>query len=153
MKRRKSFGGAATVLRRISLERLTLGGTPPMSPEVERRNHARYELPSMYTTVCVVDADGAERCGGHAYDISQGGMRFELDDALEPGSTVQIRIDLPGGNDRTVLADVNILWVEEEDVELEGPVRMAGSFAGFSNEEDATRLKKMLRRGRYHLAA
>ena len=121
-----------------------------MSPEVDRRNHTRYALPSMYSTVTVLNDDGSFKCGGHAYDISEGGMRFELLDALEPGSTVDVRIDLPGGGERAVTATCNILWVEEEDLELPGPVRMACSFAHIENP---SKLAALLKRGRYHMAA
>lgn len=121
-----------------------------MSPQVDRRNHTRYALPSMYTTVTVLNGDGSIRCVGHAYDISEGGMRFELLDALEPGSTGELRIDLPGGSDRAVTATCNILWVEEEDLELPGPVRMACSFASV---DEPAKLAALLRRGRYHMAA
>lgn len=121
-----------------------------MSPEVDRRTHARYALPSMYTTVSVVDDTGKVIREGHVYDISQGGMRFELDDALEPGSSVTVRIDLPGQRTDHVNATCNILWVEEEDLELPGPVRMACCFASL---EDERALAGMLGRGRYHLAA
>ena len=121
-----------------------------MSPEVDRRTHTRYALPSMYTTVSVVDENGTVIREGHVYDISEGGMRFELDDALEPGSTVIVRIDLPGHNTEHVNATCNILWVEEEDLELPGPVRMACCFASV---EDEHKLAGMLTSGRYHLAA
>lgn len=121
-----------------------------MSPEADRRTHARYELPSMYTTVTVVNADGELQGGGHAYDLSEGGMRFELLDALEPGSTVNLRLDLPGSGQQCVLARCNILWIEEEDLEHPGPVRMACSFVSV---DDESKLAALLGRGRYHLAA
>ena len=121
-----------------------------MSPQVDRRSHTRYALPSMYSTVTVLDEDGSPRCSGHAYDISEGGMRFELLDALEPGSTVELRIDLPGGGENSVAARCNILWVEDEDLEHPGPVRMACSFARIDGKH---RLASILSRGRYHMAA
>jgi len=108
----------------------------------------------MYTTVRILDDNGETLCEGHAYDISEGGMRFELDDAMKPGSCVTICIDLPGDTSgKHVLATCNILWVEEEDLEQPGPVRMACSFTGFTGKGDAERLAKLLVRGRYHLAA
>lgn len=121
-----------------------------MSPEVDRRTFTRYALPSMYTTVSVVDDAGNTIREGHVYDISQGGMRFELDEPIEPGSSVTVRIDLPGHATDHVNATCNILWVEEEDLELPGPVRMACSFASL---EDEQKLAGHLSRGRYHLAA
>jgi len=121
-----------------------------MSPEVDRRSHTRYALPSMYSTVTVLDEEGNPCCTGHAYDISEGGMRFELLDALEPGSTAQLRIDLPGAGGKSVTAGCNILWVEEEDLEQPGPVRMACSFA---RVDGAELLASILSPGRYHMAA
>jgi len=121
-----------------------------MPNEVDRRSHTRYSLPSMYTTLTLVDDQGNAIHEGHVYDISQGGMRYELDEALTPGSTVTVQIDLPGHNSSDVKAVCNVLWVEEEDLEHPGPVRMACSFVSLA---DAPALAAMLNRGRYHLAA
>ena len=68
-----------------------------MDEATDRRRHPRYLLPSMYTSVDVRPLSSDEyQWSGHAYDISLGGLRFELDHPIEPGTRVAIRIELPG---------------------------------------------------------
>ena len=130
------------------------------TPGKERRQHPRYVLPSMYTQVEARPLD-AERYlwSGHAYDISQGGMRFELDRPFEPGSTIAVRIQLPGANSlpyaerRPVYVFANVVWLEEEDLDQPGPVRMACVFKRFVLPGDLERLTERLKSGRYSLAA
>lgn len=126
----------------------------------DRRQHPRYVLPSMYTQVEVRPLDSEQYLwAGHAYDISDGGMRFELDHVIEPGSTVAVRIQLPGSQSlrfserRPVYMFANVVWVEEEDLDQPGPVRMACVFKRFILPGDQQRLHDRLRSGRYSLAA
>lgn len=126
----------------------------------ERRRHPRYVLPSMYTEVEIrpLDSDRFE-WKGHAYDISEGGMRFELDRGIEPGSQVAARLQLPGAGQLTIVdrrpvyAFANVVWVEEDDLEQGGPVRMACVFARFVLPDDLHRLRQRLKTGRFSLAA
>lgn len=126
----------------------------------ERRQHARYLLPSMYTQVEARPLDSDEyKWSGHAYDISEGGMRFELDTPIEPGTTVAVRIQLPGSNSlswadrRPVYIFATVVWVEQDDLDQPGPVRMACVFNRFVLPGDQQRLQERLRSGRYSLAA
>jgi len=117
-------------------------------------------LPSMYTQIDVRPLDSDEfQWSGHAYDLSEGGMRFELDQPIEPGTAIAVRIRLPGdvtmnGADRRPLyALANVVWLEDEDVELGGPVRMACVFREFVLSGDLERLQSRLHSGRYSMAA
>ncbi len=126
----------------------------------DRRQHPRYVLPSMYTNIAVRLLDSDEFLyEGHAYDLSEGGMRFEVDHAIAPGTAVAIRIELPG-SDSLLAADrkpvyvfANVLWLEEEDLDHTGPIRMACAFTRFAMPGDQQRLMARLRSGRYSVAA
>lgn len=126
----------------------------------ERRRHPRYVLPSMYTAVAVRRAEETEfHLAGHAYDVSVGGMRFELDEAIEPGTSIGIRLELPGAaslrliDRRPVHIIGNVVWLEEDDLDTPGPVRMACVFRRFPMPGDKERLAARLRSGRFSLAA
>ena len=124
----------------------------------DRRKFTRYSLPSMYSRVIVRRADSEEFCmDGHAYDISRGGIRFELDEAIEAGAEIAVRIDLPqtvcerSTERRSVFAFANVVWNGAED-EF-GPVRHAATFTRFAQEGDEESLQERLSQGRYALAA
>ncbi len=126
----------------------------------ERRRFPRYLLPSMYTGVEVRPLDSDKfQWQGHAYDISESGMRFEVDEPIDPGTQIAVRIDLPGSQSlaiserRPVYALADVVWVEQEDVEARGPVRMACSFKRFIIPGDRQRLRDRLGSGRFSAAA
>lgn len=131
-----------------------------MEQASDRRRHQRYVLPSMYTGVEVrpMDSESFE-WKGHAYDISEGGMRFELDRPIEPGTRIAVRIQLPGAEflrlteRRPVYAFANVVWIEEDDLDQGGPVRMACVFSRFVVPGDRERLSRRLASGRFSLAA
>lgn len=131
-----------------------------MEQASDRRRHQRYVLPSMYTGVEVrsMDSDSFE-WKGHAYDISEGGMRFELDHPIEPGTRIAVRIQLPGAEflrlteRRPVYAFANVVWIEEDDLDQGGPVRMSCVFSRFVMPGDQERLSRRLSSGRFSLAA
>lgn len=131
-----------------------------MDNPADRRIFTRYTLPSFYTGVAVrpTDAESFDH-EGHAYDISLGGMRFELDHALEPGSRIVCRIELPMGATEDavdhwdVFVSATVVWIEPDDLEQPGPVRMACVFNTFANEKDQQRLERRLDSGRFRLAA
>ncbi len=129
-----------------------------MTTPRERRRFDRYELPSMYTRISVrsLDRDDFE-WDGHAYDISRGGVRFELDRGFEPGTSVALRIDLPRASierstePRSVFAFGNVVWIEDDDEP--GPVKMAVVFTRFARPGDEDLLRRRIHSGRYALAA
>lgn len=109
-------------------------------PNQQRRDHERIRVQPMYTAV-TASTSGREvvlRLEGHVYDISKGGIRIELDEALDPGETVALHLDLPGAPS-TVEASANVVWVHDEDDDP-GPRRMALQFTDFRNSADRDRL-------------
>jgi len=123
----------------------------------ERRRHQRFDLAGVYLPLAArrLDED-AFTLEGHAYDLSLGGVRFELDQPIEPGSSIALRIDLPGDRvgapaTRSVFVFANIVWLEDEDEP--GPMRMAAVFTRFARHTDAEALARCLEGGRYRRAA
>jgi len=117
----------------------------------------------MYTPVRVRRLDDPVFAhAGHAYDISEGGVRFELDEPIDPGTPIAIQIALPTGGrgwdgqmgsgpGRAVFVLGNVVWVCEED--LPGPVRCAAAFTRFARAGDRERLMHRLVAGRFARAA
>ncbi len=131
-----------------------------MHPGKDRRRHPRFVLPSMYTEVEARSLDTEKfEWKGHAYDVSQGGMRFELDTPIEPGTRIALRLQLPGAQHlkitdrRPVYVFANVVWIEEDDIEQGGPIRMACVFSQFVLPGDEARLRTRLHSGRYSVAA
>lgn len=129
-----------------------------MQTAQDRRRFQRFTLPPMYSRITVRPPDSAEyELEGHAYDISEGGIRFELDEALAPGTQVAVRLDLPHNaverrsERRSVFAFANIVWKEDDDEP--GPVRLAAVFTRFASPEDQDLLRRRLISGRYAAAA
>jgi len=125
----------------------------------DRRSYPRFQLEPMYTPLAIgaLGEQGAFENEGHAYDISEGGVRFEAEQPIAPGSTVQMRITLPNLNEhdletnRTVLVTANVVWLEDEDEP--GPYKMAAVFQGFARVGDRERLLRQFASGRYRAAA
>jgi len=126
--------------------------------DIDRRKFTRYQLPAMYSRIMVRPLESDEfQWEGHAYDISRGGIRFELDRGVEPGTQVALRIDLPQTASerstarRSVFVFANVIWMSDPD-EI-GPVRLAAAFTRFAREGDEEQLHSRLSQGRYALAA
>lgn len=123
---------------------------------INRRRHERFSLPPMYTAVTVqVVGEPKIRLEGHCYDISEGGVQFELDDALPHGTPVQLSIELPRSGDdvdprREIRVVGNVVWKDESEP---GPVRMAATFSRFAASEDKDRLFKHISGGHLSRAA
>lgn len=124
---------------------------------LDRRQHPRFELEPMYCPVAVrtLDSD-VYNIEGHAYDISEGGIRFEMDQAVPPGTKIAMQITLPCtgadiGPGRNVLVFANVVWIEDEDEP--GPVRTAAIFTEFVRAGDRERLLRQFATGRYRAAA
>ncbi len=117
------------------------------SSSIDRRAHERFTLMPMYTSVAATRLadDAAEEIAGHAYDISEGGARIELDQALEPGEAIAIDITLPGATS-TVAASADVVWVNDA-IDDPGPRRMALRFSNFRSHEDRDRLRRYLGSG------
>lgn len=126
-----------------------------MNP-VNRRQHARYLVQPGYTPVSLRLLD-SERftLEGHAYDISEGGLMFELDRGVDPGTAVAVQITLPPnehdvGPGRSIFIFGNVVWLDDAEP---GPVRMAVAFTRFARLGDRERLLRALANGRIARAA
>lgn len=125
----------------------------------DRRARERFALPAAYTPVVVRRADDPRRAlDGHAYDVSEGGLCFELDEPIEPGAWVELMIELPepkalGSNPSAsfVRAIGEVMWMDDDGVR--GPVRMAARFEAFPADFDRQRLAASLASGRFTRAA
>ncbi len=139
--------------------------TPHATHQIDRRRFTRFVLPVAYTPVAVrLLHDKTFSNEGHAYDISEGGMRFELDEPIPAGTRVALRLDLPDwapeptaagkGKDahaRAIYVMATVAWIEDEDEP--GPVKMAAVFNEFCRPADRDRLLATFATGRYRLAA
>ncbi len=108
-----------------------------------RRRHERLALPPMYAAISArLLKEKRYAREGHAYDISEGGVQFELDAPLTPGTPIALRLFLPasiGGRDASGPVEVfgNVVWCDDSEP---GPVRHAAVFSRFASEEDRERL-------------
>lgn len=127
-----------------------------MANQINRRQFERFALLPMYSrvTMRLLDGDSFEH-EGHAYDISEAGLCFEIDRPIEIGTTVVLRIDLPltgEGEQRYIEVFSRIVRIDEDDAEV-GPVRMAAEFTRFARFGDKQRLIAHFCTGRYARAA
>lgn len=128
-----------------------------MKLRIDRREHPRFMLEPMYAPIAVRTLDDEVFDNeGSAYDISEGGLRFEADRAIEPGTKVAMQIALPhmvedSGPGRSVFVFANVVWLEDEDEP--GPYRMAAVFSHFARAGDRDRLLRQFATGRYRAAA
>jgi hypothetical protein len=129
-----------------------------MQNHINRRQFPRFTVQPMYTPIAVRTLDSETfDIEGNAYDISEGGARFDLDRPLPPGTAVAMQITLPTmhaeqiGPGRSIFVFANIVWVEDEDEP--GPVRTAAVFTHFARAGDRERLLKHFSTGHYRMAA
>jgi hypothetical protein len=118
-----------------------------------RRSHERFTLAPMYSSVAAIPtgSPSSDALLGHAYDISAGGVRLELDEPLLPGERVRLNIALPGQS-AEVKAMGDVVWVNDEQDDP-GPRRMALQFTGFDSPADRMRLIDYLGVGELRRAA
>ena len=118
---------------------------PDANPESDSRQLPRLKLPAMYTLVRVRPA-GEEKYtwSGFIYDISEGGMRFEIDDAIEPGTKIEVRAMLPGATHVTFEASGTVVRIHDDDDNYFGPTRMGLIFDEFKTENDHMRLNQYI---------
>ena len=110
---------------------------------VEQRRSPRLKILPMYTSIRV-------RCHGHLpfdqtghiYDVSTGGMRFELDHSLECGTHIDVQASLPGTSPTCINLSGHVVRYHEPD-EV-GPVRMGMAFDGAIRSADRRRLADYL---------
>lgn len=110
----------------------------------DTRQFPRLKLPAMYTLIRVKPTgDERFRWTGYIYDISASGMRFELDQALDPGTEVEVRAMLPGAFHTTFHAVGKVVRLHD-DAEDRGPMRMGLVFEKFTHHADRRRLHEYL---------
>ncbi len=108
------------------------------------RDLPRLTLAPMYTFVRVrPEGQQRYRWSGHIYDISAAGMRFELDEALEPGAAVEVKARLPGPKHMSISARGHIVRIHD-DADEPGPIRMVMAFDDFHAQVDRQRLDSFL---------
>jgi hypothetical protein len=124
---------------------------------VNRRMHERFVLERGYTAAAarVHGEDTVFAHEGHVYDISEGGVCFELDEPVPTGSRISLRIDLPlnsgdQGPGRSVFVTGNVVWA---DLDEPGACRMAMAITRFDREGDKGRMIRALTSKRYLRAA
>lgn len=117
-----------------------------MNMKINRRRHDRFRVEPGFTPVRV--RAGGKRFSGHTYDLSESGVQFELDRAVEPGTHVIIEIELPAPlagthevAERVIGASADVVWADESEP---GPARMAAVFTGFPDESHRARLFRAL---------
>lgn len=112
--------------------------------EGDARRSPRLKLPPMYTLIRVrTEGSRRYRWAGHIYDISDCGMRFELDAALKPGTCIEARVTLPGGEATTIGVVGRVVRLHDDEDER-GPMRMGMTIERFSHTADRARLRNYL---------
>lgn len=134
--------------------------SPETTNPVDRRTHARFRVNPGYTPVELrVHPEERFTMSGHIYDISEGGVCFELDFPVATGSAVSLKIELPthlleSGQDigpgRAVFVTGNVVWCDTDEP---GPARMAVAITRYDRAGDRERLIRAMTAGRYLRAA
>jgi len=115
----------------------------PMKRDDDRR-YPRKAVQPGYGWVTV--SCGGRSYEGHIYDISMGGMRFELDDAVPAGAAVQVRMHLPTGEADAPAINARGKVVRFHDPDELGPVRMGLAFTALAGATDRKALLAFLNR-------
>ncbi len=114
-----------------------------MSPDqsnIDNREYERFTLSPMYSSVTArrMGSGADKELHGHAYDVSEAGVRFELDEVIDPGESIAVDLSLPG-TQTPIGAIGDVVWVNDE-TDDPGPRRLAIQFTGFRSDEDRFRL-------------
>jgi len=101
----------------------------------DRRQHPRFTVDPMYSAVTVRPASARrskanEPAEGHVYEVSLGGLRFELDEPLPIGTKIALEVTLPG-IERPIQANARVARVFEA-TDDPGPRRMVAQFETFA---------------------
>ena len=110
----------------------------------DQREHPRIKVPAMYTLLRArVLGSNKYTWTGHIYDVSLGGLRFELDMPIEPGTQLELRGMLPGSGHTTFRAIGRVVRVHS-DREDRGPVVLGLQFESFQSPMDRERLAEYI---------
>lgn len=116
-----------------------------MPNQAEARRQPRIKVPPAYTLVRVRPEGTENYCWtGYIYDISDSGMRFELDAPVEPGTRLEVRAMLPGNEHTSFDASGMVVRIHDDEDDMHGPVRMGMFFDHFATNTDERKLKRYL---------
>ena len=106
-----------------------------MTTSNDRRHHPRFTVDPMYSAITVRPVSeqrskGADPSEGHVYEVSLGGMRFELDEPLPVGAKIEVDVVLPG-IEKPIHAQARVARVFDA-VDDPGPRRMVAEFETFA---------------------
>ena len=114
----------------------------------DRRRSLRHAVAPMYHGVSIgrTAAPVAEEAttpdpDGHVYDLSVDGARLEVDDIIDPGESVALRLHLPGGDDVAVEGRIVRSFAPEDDPAAR---RVAVQFTHYRSDTDQRRLARYL---------
>ncbi|MGI9013852.1 MAG: PilZ domain-containing protein [Phycisphaerales bacterium] len=117
---------------------------------LNRRQFERFSVAPMYTEVKVqrIDDGRMSELSGYAYDLSEGGLRIELEDRLDIGEHVNVSLRLPGEaeNDPQIHLACEMVWINDEDDDPVMP-RMALRVLRYLSDDSRRRLIGYLSRG------
>jgi len=124
-----------------------------MTTSFNDRAFDRFELTPMYTQVTVtrIDAMTIERIDGHVYDVSEAGVRIELDTPVCVDERVTVELRLPAET-AAIFATGRVVWVNDA-ADDPGPRRLAIEFTRFLSDADRDRLVRHLGFGTWCRAA
>ncbi len=124
-----------------------------MDHQAENRIAPRLKLPPMYTLIRVKPLGEANyQWTGHVYDVSETGIKFELDSPLQAGEEIQIKAILPGLQHTTIEAHGRVIRIHDSEQDF-GPCRMAMIFDQFDTHVDKMKLTNFLNTQGLKLAA
>ena len=116
-----------------------------LAASAEARRHPRLKLPAMYTLLRARPVgEDRYRWTGYIYDVSEGGLRIELDEQLDPGTTIEVRGVLPGSRGTSFRATGSVVRLHDAEEDF-GPFRMGIALHEFKHEADHERLNGYLR--------
>jgi len=128
----------------------------PSQSQINRRSYERFAVKPGYTSASIrIDPNEiAYGLEGYVYDLSEGGIRFDLDTPIESGRTISMRINLPGivgePDERAVFVTGEVVWC---DVDETGDAKMAMSISKFDRDGDKQRLIRAISCSGYQRAA
>lgn len=111
----------------------------------EQREYPRLKLPVGYAAIRARrDGRRTFALSGHAYDLSWGGLRFELDEPIAVGEPLEVELDLPGDSAHPVR--LRVVCVRHPDPDEVGPARIAAAIVALPSEVDRQTLANYLDR-------
>lgn len=121
--------------------------TDPPNDSPDHRRHPRKALPVGYAQVRV-RLPGQQRYSltGHAYDISLSGIRFELDQSIPLGKSIDMQLCLPAPGsrwaDHPIRAKARCVRLHDDGET--GPIRMGARFIDLPKPTDQRQLAAYL---------